>query len=283
MDISIIPVYKNLDGYIADVESKVDSVEILWDKYAIDPYWETLCQYAPYDLTDRKPKPVTNIPTLKKQIELLNKINLTKLKDEFIKIALALPNYDDDPIYVAIYPLSDDNSSIKELQNGVVGASTFGNMLININPLANDFKDWIPYVFAHEYHHTVWGNYWYALHGGELDIQFINSLLIDGEADSFALSFYPQLKPKWLFDLSESSEQILWKRHYSKIILKQNVDYSKYMFGDKKSQIPWCAGYTVGFRIVQKFLIKNPDITFRKLVEMRPFDIYEGSGYQVPL
>ena len=38
MEISIILVYKNLDGYIVDVESKVDSVEILWNKYAIDPY-----------------------------------------------------------------------------------------------------------------------------------------------------------------------------------------------------------------------------------------------------
>lgn len=38
MEISIILVYKNLDGYIADVESKVDSVEILWNKYTIGPY-----------------------------------------------------------------------------------------------------------------------------------------------------------------------------------------------------------------------------------------------------
>lgn len=279
MNIKIIPVYKSLDAYVTDLEKEVDSAEALWNKYAIDPYWETLCKYAPHDLSDRRPQPITNIPILKKQIELLNHIDIIKLEDEFKKIAGLLPNYDDDPIYVALYPLSDDNDTVKKLQNGIVGTSTYGNMLININPLAEGFSQWLPYVFAHEYHHTVWGNYWYALHGGTLGNHFVNSLLIDGEADSFAMSLYPDLKPKWLFDMSNDTEQALWENHYSKIIVEQDVDYFKYMFGDHNSEIPWCAGYAIGYRIIQRFLINNPDTSFRKLIEINPIDIYTLSGY----
>lgn len=281
MNIEIIPVYKYLGAYITDVENRVDTAEALWSKYAIDPYWETLCQYAPHDLSDRKPKPITDIATLKKQIDLLNPIDLAKLKDEFQKVAALLPNYDDDPICVALYPLSDDNSTVNKFQNGIIGSSTFGHMLININPLAGSFLQWVPYVFAHEYHHTVWGNYWYAINSGKLEHQFVNSLLIDGEADSFALSVYPDLKPKWLFDMSDELEQSLWEHHYSNIVLEQDVDYGKYMFGDHHSGIPWCAGYAIGYRIVQRFLTKNPQITFKRLLEMRPINIFRESEYGV--
>lgn len=41
------------------------------------------------------------------------------------------------------------------------------------------------------------------LHSGELDNMFINSLIIDGEADSFAMELYPDLKPQWLLGMSE--------------------------------------------------------------------------------
>ncbi len=279
MNLEIIAVYKNLQDYVTGIENNAKDAETLWNKYAIDPYWEILCQYAPFDLSDRKPKPVTDILTLKKQIDLLNNIDLDNLKDIFKKTASSLPMNEDDTIYIALYPLSDDNAIVKEQQNGVAGTSTFGNMLININPLADNFFEWIPYVFAHEYHHAVWGNYWYALHGGELDNSFINSLLIDGQADSFALSFYPALKPKWLFDMSKETEKVLWDNHYSKIYPEQDVDYGKYMFGDEANGIPWCAGYAIGYRIVQQFLVRNPDTTFVKLLEMRPLDLYKLSGY----
>lgn len=281
MRLEIIAAYQNLGEYCAQVENG-GNAEALWEQYAIEPYWKTLCQYTTDDLSYRKPQPITDIPSLKKQNDLLNQIDLIQLKAEFEKIAAALPNYDDDPITIALYPLGDNITYIKELQNGVIGTSTFGNIIININPFAEDYREWIPYVFAHEYHHTVFGNYWFVIHGGEAERLFIDSLLIDGEADSFALSFYPQLRPRWLFDMSEETEKRLWEEQYSKIILEpeQNVDYGKFMFGDTPGGIPWCAGYAMGYRIVQQFLRDYPDTTFRQLLEMRPLDIYRMSGYE---
>lgn len=32
---------------------------------------------------------------------------------------------------------------------------------------------------------------------------------VENAADSFALSFYPNLKPKWLYDMSENPEKFL--------------------------------------------------------------------------
>lgn len=273
MSLEIIPVYKCLDEYIDRTQRDAGSYEKLWHTCAIEPYWKTLCQYAPFDLSDRKPGPIKDIATLKRQIELLNCINLDELKLKFEEIAAALPNYDDDTITIALYPLPDDNQTAKERQNGVIGTSTFGNMIIAVNPLARDFTYWIPYVFAHEYHHTVWGNYWFNHRRGELKNQFLESLIIDGQADCFALSFFPELKPTWLFDLSDNVLQALWEEKYSKLLFQKDVDYCKYMFGDQASGIPWCAGYAIGYKLVRQFLFKNPAITFRQLTELTPSEI----------
>ena len=99
-----------------------------------------------------------------------------------------------------------------------------------------------------------------------------DTIVIDGEADSFALSLYEDLKPQWLFDLSETEAAELWDKHYKNIAMEQNVDYPKYMFGDDGAGIPWCAGYAVGYRLVQKYLMKN-NLAVIDVLKTKPEDI----------
>ena len=98
------------------------------------------------------------------------------------------------------------------------------------------------------------GNYWFVLHGGELENQFMDSLVIDGEADSFATEIYPNLKQQWLYGIPEAKLAALWNRKYREIVSRNDVDYGAYMFGDAASGIPWCAGYAIGFMLAQKYL-----------------------------
>ena len=191
---------------------------------------------------------------------------------EFERVASLLPNYDDDPITVVIFPGNSENRMVNQKQNGVIGTSLFGNMFLEVNPLIQGYEEWIKYVFAHEYHHTVWGNYWFMLHGGELENKFIDSLIIDGEADHFALELYPNLKPQWLFGLSEEEIRALWTNRYKNIVESQQVDYATYMFGNEEEHIPWCAGYAIGYILVQEYLhITKKLIT--DIVELKPEEL----------
>lgn len=79
--------------------------------------------------------------------------------------------------------------------------------------------------------------------------------------------------------MSEETEKRLWREHYAELVLRTDVDYPKYMFGDESSGIPWCAGYTIGFRIVQAYLKRHPGTTMTALLETRPIDIFNASGY----
>jgi uncharacterized protein YjaZ len=242
MKLEIIAVYENLEGYLFEMERANADYEALWDKYAIEPYWKKISQWAPFDMSDRKPKPIKDIRKLKQQIKLLREMKLDLIRNEFMRAADALPNYDEDTIVIGIYPFDDENTIVKEQQNGVQGINIFGNILIQVNPFAEGYFEWIPYVFAHEYHHTVWGNYWHVIHGGHTG-SFIEALLIDGQADLFAKSLYPALNPAWISQISKEQEKELWNKHYSKLLYETDFDYAKYMFGNNEAGIPWCAGY----------------------------------------
>lgn len=256
--------------YINELKKQPENADKLWEAYMVAPYWDELSKYAPFDLSARKPEAMKDIDVLERQYEILCGLDVIKMEEEFNRIATILPNYDDDPITVAIYPLSDDNKDVKDKQNGVIGTSLFGNLLIMVNPLADHYKEWIPYVFAHEYHHTVWGNYWFVKHGDALEHKFIDSLVIDGEADSFALSMYPNLQPEWIFGLEKETVKQLWENTYLDIVEEKDVDYCKYMFGAEEDDIPWCAGYAVGYQIIQKYLASHKELSFRDLIEVKP-------------
>lgn len=278
MELDILPVYENLDDYILEMEKDNPDCEMLWDKYALQPYWEKISQWAPFDMSNRKPQPIKNISRLKQQIEVMKGIDLTEIKERFKQVVNILPNYDDDPITIAIYPVDDDNFTVKEKQNGVWGVNVFGNIILNINPLVDNYFDWISYVFAHEYHHTVWGNYWHVIHGGCTG-KFIESILIDGQADAFARSLSPSLNPKWISQISEKQEKELWDKYYSELLNETNVDYNKYMFGDDEAGIPWCTGYFFGYSIIEHFKKRYPLTSVKELIEMSSEEIYAMSKY----
>ena len=168
MKIQIINVWNELEAYIQAVQNGKNPEEE-WEKQVIAPYWEQLCCYAPMDLSERKPGVIKDTKILTEQVKKLKEINIEGLREEFERIATVLPNYDDDPITVALFPSDAQNETVNEKQNGVIGTALFGNLIIQINPLIEQYEKWIPYVFAHEYHHTVWGNYWFMLHGGCLE------------------------------------------------------------------------------------------------------------------
>lgn len=279
MKLEIIPVYENLDNYVKAMEAGNADCDMLWNEYAIEPYWEKLSQWAPMDISDHKPEPVRNIGKLKEQITKLKSLNLNELRNKFDMIVNSLPNYDDDPIIIALYPVDDDNTLVKEQQNGVVGGCIFGNMVINVNPLAENYEDWIYYVFAHEYHHCVWGNYWYVIKAAATDT-LIEDMLGDGQADEFAWSFNRALRPKWLTHISQKKEKEIWEKHYLPLLKSTDIDYGKYMFGNKEAGIPWCAGYFLGHRIIESFKKSYPEVTFKELIEISAEEIYERSNYR---
>ncbi len=52
------------------------------------------------------------------------------------------------------------------------------------------------------------------------------------------------------------------------------------MFGSEAFCLAWRLGYTLGFRIVQAYLKANPALTWKYLLDIDPWEIYEYSQVQ---
>lgn len=220
-----------------------------------------------------KPARIDELDTLEQQAMALAQLELDALKREFTRISLALPKNDEDPITVAVYPNTD--ALVKERQNGVVGACVFGNIILNVNPLADGWAEWIPYVFAHEYHHSVWGHHWYVLNGG-LEGNFLEYMISEGQADAFAKSLFPGLQPQWLRAFTECEETDVWDKLKPVLFSTDRDGFTKYMFGEEESGLPWCTGYTVGHLMVSRYLELHPNLSFTDLIAVHPREIWNA-------
>ncbi len=89
----------------------------------------------------------------------------------------------------------------------------------------------------------------------------IDSVIIEGKADTFAKALYPDYDVPWIEPLSpEESERVvkfIMENKYSLDI--DNI--SKLHLGSKKDGIPKWSNYKIGFQIMESFLSNNPDIT----------------------
>jgi len=274
--IKLVSAFEKANDYIKAVEESNEDIQKAWHKYMIEPFWTEISKWAPHNIDFMKPAPIKNIDALKEQIKIFSSFPIEELHSEFVKITSMIPQDDDDPILVALFPLCDDENIVKERQNGIVGACAFGNIIININPLAHDYSNWIPYVFAHEYHHSVLGHNLYVLRGGKgLSGSFYENMIIEGQADLFAESLFYDLIPKWNRPFDNETEEKLWKR------LKNDPStHNASMFGDEAKNLPWCMGYSLGRAIVDDYMRKHPSTSFSDLLNVLPVDILNGSRFK---
>jgi uncharacterized protein YjaZ len=282
VDLNLLPVLNHAFDYLDESEYPGSNLPALWQTHMIDPFWGALAQWAPFDLSHMKPTPITDLNTLRKQTNLLSQHPLGEWQQQFAAITQTLPKNDEDPILVAIYPLCDSNTIVKQRQNGVVGACVFGNIIIQVNPLAHGYAAWIPYVFAHEYHHSVWGHHWYGMRGGQdLEGSFLEYMLNEGQADWFAESLFPTLQPQWNRLAEHDSEEELWAKLKPVLFSKDPDLHNTFMFGDEAEGLPWCVGYVFGRLIVGSYLQANPSHTPTDLLHTPTRDILQGSRFKI--
>jgi uncharacterized protein YjaZ len=106
----------------------------------------------------------------------------------------------------------------------------------------------------------------------------LTSLLVEGQADSFAQSMYPELNANWTKALTPEQEREQWR------IIKEYLNdddtrelHIRFFFGGRGT--PANTAYTIGYHIVQAYLRKNPEISFDELLNRDSWEILKGSGY----
>jgi len=246
-----------------------------WQKIMIDPYWKELSKWAPFPIDYMKPHPISNTVLAKRITKGFTEFNIQPFEPEFKRTISCLPLDSEEPMTIALYPSDTD------LPEGLFGTATWGNIILAINPLNPDWKEWLPFVFSHEYHHNISGHYWYVEKGGRgLEDTLLESIINEGQADMFAMSLYPGLIPSWHLGIVSEEVTRVWQIFKSAFYKKMSPrEVATYTFGNEEAGIPRNAGYYFAIRIVQGYREKYPGITLENLLRTPHRTVFEESSY----
>jgi uncharacterized protein YjaZ len=142
------------------------------------------------------------------------------------------------------------NDNFARDQMGGVMALTAGSgrIIVKIHP-DSDWAKLLPYVLAHELHHSYWAK-----------IQFDASkpftlgeyLVFEGRADNFAEHAFGTHPAPWTDALTEAQYESALKSFAPLYGDSSPTVLMGSMFGNPQAGIPQWAGYTVGYRLVAK-------------------------------
>jgi uncharacterized protein YjaZ len=273
---TIVSAYEGVAEYVEVSQSEPDpDLEALFRKYVVDPYWEDCASGGEYDLLAEEvfEAPIRDLDSLTEEARLLRSSGVEEIVEEALhRVSTFLPGPDTT---VCIYVLDPHDTFARNYMHGVSGRTVgSGKILIQVSP-HDDWRDWVPYSVAHEYHHSVWTSRHFEGYEGQ---DLVDYLIFEGRADSFARLVYPDLNPPWTDALSIEQEAEVWEVMQDQLDTTNYAIKRRFMFGGGRS-VPRWAGYTIGFHIVQAFLRRHPEASVDKWTTMDAHDIYSESGY----
>jgi uncharacterized protein YjaZ len=273
---TVFAAYKGQGAYIA-VARRTPGADLasLYRSYVGDPIWKECAVNGEYIYHAEKAinDPITDCDYIQNAVDTLNESGIEKIVESSLRhISKLLPGSD---TAVCILVADPREKYIRYQMHGVKGFTAgAGKIWLQIAPFG-DWLDWVPYSLAHEYHHSVWTSRHYKK-GSTVDL--LDHLISEGRADSFARMAYPERVAPWTNALSPDQESAVWQLMKPQLGSTSYQMRKRFLIGGAQN-IPYYAGYTVGFHIVQKFLEAYPDIDIDKWTAVDPHDILEQSGY----
>lgn len=232
-----------------------------------------LMSLNPYvSFTDKHP--LGNLDLFAGNIRALQAANTAQIAQKtFRQSQKLLPGSQVTLCIFASDPFQD--SPILYYMHGVWGA-TYGPGVFWIEIADKvDWQNWLPYTIAHEYQHTVFFKDYPLDPSHPADL--LEAMVGEGRADSFAHLLYPQVEGPWLHFLTPAQEALVWQSAQSELTSTDVAVFTRFLFGD--AEIPYDAGYTIGYHIVQKYLQSHPQTSVKEWTQMDARQLFAESGY----
>ena len=152
-----------------------------------------------------------------------------------------------------------------------------GKIIVKLHPDA-DWATLLPYVLAHELHHSYWARHHFD---AKAAFTLADYVVFEGRADNYAVQTFGEHPAPWIDALTPAQyDQALagfgpfWTATAPDVLMGS-------MFGNPQAGIPMWAGYTVGYRLVATRLAAGGEtdwaaITAMPAVEFLPAAVAKG-------
>lgn len=276
MELKLKSMFDVAEEYLAAAEGS-DDLDGLWQRIMVDPYWAELARGARFPVDHLKPEIVRDLAGLRRQIDAFKAVPFAELEAQFKQVVEALPFESDGPMTVLVYPICHSDLDARERQKGVYGTCVFQNIMIHINPLVEGYRDRVPLLFAHEYQHCVWNNYWCVESGLGATGSLLEEIVKEGEADLFAAHMFPEAEPSSNKPFDPETGRALWARVKPHLETNDVPTRLLYIHGDPAEGLPKGMGYSFGDEIVRSYLATH-DVTHPELIKLPTGEIFRESG-----
>lgn len=171
---------------------------------------------------------------------------------------------------IYVLPASPDQKERLKEVNYVLGFTRVDEIVLIIDP---EFEvENLEYTVAHEYHHSAYK----AMKDSKWDTLLEQSVL-EGKADFFASSLYPDVEVPWTEPLKDPLEAGAWKAFME----EKDVDAyytSRFIGGDLKTGIPKWALYRIGSEIMNSYMERHPETSVEEWTKKDPNELFTESG-----
>ena len=210
---------------------------------------------------------------LKKEIELMKSINFVSIVDSVYQIVTKeLPGPDTKILFIPTNPANRE--FYREFGVGFHALTLgTGKIIVSFDPTFYNWRQYIYYALAHEYHHSVWTSRNFKT----ADITPLEYIILEGKADLFAKEIFPESNnPFWgMFD--SENENRIWNLIKPKMRQRNTDMNDKIFYGTK--DIPYGSVYAIGYSILKLFKENNPGITDSEIIDISPEKILHLSKY----
>ena len=135
----------------------------------------------------------------------------------------------------------------RDQMRGVMAlTSGSGRIIVKLHP-GSDWATLLPYVLAHELHHSYWAK---TQFDPNAPFTLGDYLVFEGRADNFAKHAFGQHPAPWIDALTDDQYQAALKAFAPLYGDSSPQVLMGSMFGNPNAGIPLWAGYTVGYRLV---------------------------------
>lgn len=271
-EFEIIYMYDEMKEYISSVrEESGSSNETVYIDQVFEPFKE-LSEMEGFSLAFPF-EPTNNLDKLEETIaDLIRDKDSTDqiIKEALIKSAKQLPG---DNKKIFILPANPEDTFTVEEMGGVEGIVLAEDVIV-LKLSASFDKDILKYTVAHEYNHAIEGE----SNDGMMH-SILGAVVMEGKADVFASSLYPQIDVPWKEAMNEETKEKIVKELME---IGDSGDPRLYLglrSGNPSKGIPQWANYKIGFEIVQSYLKHHPEVSIGKWTSMHEQEIIAGSDY----
>ncbi|MFH1671595.1 MAG: DUF2268 domain-containing putative Zn-dependent protease [Candidatus Portnoybacteria bacterium] len=172
-----------------------------------------------------------------------------------------------EPTRIFVFP--NFNPFVVKKMSGVAGYCPWQKTVhVYIYPVPG-WKKSLENTVYHEFNHSIVAKY-------SKRKTLLDDIIIEGLAENFRESLSKTATP-WVKAVPPKKSQKIFSSIKNLLKSKDYNTYHQLFFAGKK--YPLWAGYSIGYQIVKKFIKNNKDLTWKKIVKIKPKIVFKKSGF----